>query len=99
MGPEGGQYRVLTEVRMKNKDVLKALEAAFTGYERNNNAALLELLSDDFTFEMPDSLPYGGPTSAGPNSSDSGRRSQKNGPISVTMRTRSSMRATRWSCR
>jgi hypothetical protein len=45
---------------MKNKDVLKALEAAFTGYERNNNAALLELLSDDFTFEMSDSLPYGG---------------------------------------
>jgi ketosteroid isomerase-like protein len=45
---------------MKNKDVLKALEAAFTGYERNNNAALLELLSNEFTFEMSDSLPYGG---------------------------------------
>jgi ketosteroid isomerase-like protein len=45
---------------MKNKDVLKALEAAFTGYERNDKSALLDLLSDDFTFEMSDSLPYGG---------------------------------------
>src|SRR5258708_13902139 len=45
---------------MQDSEVLKALEAAFTGYERNNNAALLELLSDDFTFEMSDSLPYGG---------------------------------------
>jgi uncharacterized protein len=45
---------------MQNREVLKALEAAFAGYERNNNAALLELLSDDFTFEMSDSLPYGG---------------------------------------
>jgi ketosteroid isomerase-like protein len=45
---------------MRNNEVMKALRAAFTGYERNNNAALLELLSDDFTFEMSDSLPYGG---------------------------------------
>ena len=45
---------------MRNSEVMKALKAAFTGYERNSNAALLELLSDDFTFEMSDSLPYGG---------------------------------------
>ena len=50
--PKAGQSRVPTEAGMKNKDVVKALEAAFTGYERNNNAALLDLLSDDFTFEM-----------------------------------------------
>ena len=37
---------------MRNSEVMKALKAAFTGYERNSNAALLELLSDDFTFEM-----------------------------------------------
>lgn len=45
---------------MPNAEVMKALEAAFTGYERNDKAPLLELLSDDFTFEMSDSLPYGG---------------------------------------
>jgi hypothetical protein len=68
---------------VKNKDVLKAPEAAFTGYERNNNAALLELLSNEFTFEMSDSLPYGRIYVGG----------------TVTMRARSSMRATPWSCR
>ena len=45
---------------MQNKEVLEALKSAFTGYEQNNNAALLGLLSDEFTFEMSDSLPYGG---------------------------------------
>ncbi|MBO4225750.1 nuclear transport factor 2 family protein [Bradyrhizobium neotropicale] len=45
---------------MSNKEVIEALRAAFTGYERNNNTALLEMLSDDFTFEMSDSLPYWG---------------------------------------
>jgi hypothetical protein len=37
---------------MSNRELLAALEAAFTGYEKNNSAALLELLSDEFTFEM-----------------------------------------------
>ena len=45
---------------MSNQKLLAALEAAFTGYEKNNSALLLELLADDFTFEFPDSLPYGG---------------------------------------
>jgi ketosteroid isomerase-like protein len=45
---------------MQNAKVIRALEAAFTGYERNDKAPLLDLLSDDFTFEMSDSLPYGG---------------------------------------
>jgi len=45
---------------MSNSEILKALKAAFTGYEHNNNSALLGVLSDDFTFEMSDSLPYGG---------------------------------------
>ena len=45
---------------MQKTKVLKALEEAFTGFERNNTASLLALLSDDFTFEMSDSLPYGG---------------------------------------
>jgi ketosteroid isomerase-like protein len=45
---------------MSNRKLLAALEAAFTGYEKNNSAALLELLSDEFTFEMSDSVPYGG---------------------------------------
>jgi uncharacterized protein len=45
---------------MSNQKLLAALEEAFTGYEKNNSAGLLELLSDDFTFEMSDSLPYGG---------------------------------------
>jgi uncharacterized protein len=45
---------------MSNQKLLAALKAAFTGYEKNNSARLLELLSDDFTFEMSDSVPYGG---------------------------------------
>ena len=45
---------------MSNQKLLAALEAAFTGYEKNNSALLLELLADDFTFEFSDSLPYGG---------------------------------------
>jgi uncharacterized protein len=46
--------------KMSNQKLLTALKAAFTGYEKNNSAQLLELLSDDFTFEMSDSVPYGG---------------------------------------
>ena len=79
---------------MRNSEVMKALKAAFTGYERNSNAALLELLYDDFTFEMSDSLPYAGPTSDARNSSASGGRSQRSGPISATMHMRSSTRET-----
>jgi ketosteroid isomerase-like protein len=45
---------------MSNQKLVAALEAAFTGYEKNNRALLLELLPDDFVFEMSDSLPYGG---------------------------------------
>jgi uncharacterized protein len=45
---------------MSNQKLLTALKAAFTGYENNDSTRLLELLSDDFTFEMSDSLPYGG---------------------------------------
>jgi ketosteroid isomerase-like protein len=45
---------------MSNQKLLVALKAAFSGYEKNNSAQLLDLLSDDFTFEMSDSLPYGG---------------------------------------
>src|SRR5258708_19759622 len=45
---------------MSNQKLLTALKAAFTGHEKNNRAQLLELLSDDFTFEMSDSVPYGG---------------------------------------
>jgi hypothetical protein len=45
---------------MSNQILLATLKAAFTGYEKNNRAQLLELLSDDFIFEMSDSVPYGG---------------------------------------
>ena len=45
---------------MSNQKLMAALEAAFTGYDKNNRALLLELLSEDFVFEMSDSLPYGG---------------------------------------
>jgi ketosteroid isomerase-like protein len=45
---------------MSNKKLLIAIKAAFSGYEKNNSAPLLDLLSSDFTFEMSDSLPYGG---------------------------------------
>ena len=50
---------------MSNQKLLAALEAAFTGYEKNSSALLLELLADDFTFEMSDSLPYGGSYASG----------------------------------
>jgi ketosteroid isomerase-like protein len=45
---------------MKNPQITAALKLAFTGYEKNDRSALVELLSDDFVFEMSDSLPYGG---------------------------------------
>ena len=40
--------------------IVNAVKAAFTGYERNDRGALNALLAPNFTFEMSDSLPYGG---------------------------------------
>ena len=45
---------------MSNQRLLQAPEAAFTGYETNSRAQVFELLSNEFTFEMSDSMPYGG---------------------------------------
>lgn len=39
---------------MSNQRVLQALEAAFTGHQKNSRAQLFQLLSDEFTFEMSD---------------------------------------------
>ena len=50
---------------MSNTEIVAALEAAFTGYDSNDRGPLTALLADDFTFEMSDSLPYGG-TYVGP---------------------------------
>jgi ketosteroid isomerase-like protein len=45
---------------MDNERVAAALRTAFTGYEANDRGPLIALLSDDFHFEMSDSVPYGG---------------------------------------
>lgn len=45
---------------MRNDEVVRAMESAFTGYENNDMGPLIALLSPDFEFEMTDSLPYGG---------------------------------------
>ncbi|WP_351234243.1 nuclear transport factor 2 family protein [Streptomyces sp. NPDC002133] len=45
---------------MHNDSIVAAVTTAFTGYEHNDRGPLIALLSDDFTFEMSDSLPYGG---------------------------------------
>ena len=45
---------------MSNEQIVAALRAAFTGYQANDRGPLVALLSDDFHFEMSDSLPYGG---------------------------------------
>lgn len=45
---------------MSNDEIVAALRTAFTGYEHNDRGPLITLLADDFTFEMSDSLPYGG---------------------------------------
>ena len=45
---------------MSNQRLLRAPEAAFTRYETNSRAQVFELLSDEFTFELYDSMPYGG---------------------------------------
>ncbi|WP_422733090.1 nuclear transport factor 2 family protein [Micromonospora sp. WMMD558] len=45
---------------MPNDEIVAALRTAFIGYERNDRGPLIALLADDFTFEMSDSLPYGG---------------------------------------
>ena len=44
---------------MSNQRLLPAPEAAFTGSEKNSRAQLFELLPDEFTFAMSDSMPYG----------------------------------------
>lgn len=45
---------------MITSEILRALEVAYSGYEKNDMGPLIKLLSDDFEFEMTDSLPYGG---------------------------------------
>jgi len=45
---------------MTTNEILKAVEIAFTGYEKNDRDPLIKFLSPDFAFEMSDSLPYGG---------------------------------------
>jgi fermentation-respiration switch protein FrsA (DUF1100 family)/ketosteroid isomerase-like protein len=45
---------------MSNTEIVAALKTAFAGYESNDRGPLTALLSDDFTFEMSDSMPYGG---------------------------------------
>lgn len=45
---------------MNNDKLIQALTSAFTGYETNDKSALIALLPDGFTFEMSDSVPYGG---------------------------------------
>src|SRR5260370_22354657 len=46
-------------------EIVAALKTAFAGYESNDRGPLTALLADDFTFEMSDSMPYGG-TYVGP---------------------------------
>jgi ketosteroid isomerase-like protein len=50
---------------VSNTEIVAALKTAFTGYEHNDRGPLVALLAEDFTFEMSDSLPYGG-TYVGP---------------------------------
>jgi uncharacterized protein len=45
---------------MSNTETVAALKTAFAGYENNDRGPLTALLADDFTFEMSDSVPYGG---------------------------------------
>ena len=51
---------------MSNTEIVAALKTAFSGYDSNDRGPLTALLTDDFTFEMSDSLPYGG-TYVGPD--------------------------------
>jgi ketosteroid isomerase-like protein len=51
---------------MSNTEIVAALKTAFTGYDSNDRGPLTALLADDFTFEMSDSMPYGG-TYVGPD--------------------------------
>jgi hypothetical protein len=84
---------------MSNQKLLAALEAAFTGYEKNSSALLLELLADDFRFEFSDSLPYGGSYVGRDEFLGFWKGSPRSGPTSATTRTRSSTPATPSSCR
>ncbi|MGS2589605.1 nuclear transport factor 2 family protein [Streptomyces hebeiensis] len=45
---------------MSRDDIVRAVELAYTGYEKNDMRPLVAMLSPDFEFEMTDSLPYGG---------------------------------------
>lgn len=50
---------------MSEERLVEAVRSAFTGYEKNDYALLVEVMHPDFVFEMSDSLPYGG-TFVGP---------------------------------
>ena len=45
---------------MTNPELIEACRKAFTGFEKNDKADLIDHLSDDVVFEFSDSLPYGG---------------------------------------
>jgi ketosteroid isomerase-like protein len=48
------------ETTMTDSEILDACRRAFTGFERNDRAGLVDALADDVVFEFSDSLPYGG---------------------------------------
>ena len=45
---------------MSNPDLIEACRKAFSGFEKNDKADLIEHLSDDVVFEFSGSLPCGG---------------------------------------
>lgn len=45
---------------MSDQQLVAAVRAAFTGYEKNDYTLLVEAMHPEFAFEMSDSLPYGG---------------------------------------
>lgn len=55
-----GELQLAPPEPRSNEEIAAVLKARFTGYEHDDNSPLVALLSKDFTFEMSDSLPYGG---------------------------------------
>jgi hypothetical protein len=73
---------------MSNERLPQAPEAASTGYETNSRARQFEVVSDEFAFEVSDSMPCGGSYFGCDEFIGFWTRSPRNGPNFATRHIR-----------
>jgi hypothetical protein len=74
--------------QMSNERLPQAPEAASTGYETNSRARQFEVVSDEFAFEVSDSMPCGGSYFGCDEFIGFWTRSPRNGPNFATRHIR-----------